>query len=159
MSSFHIVEHKIPCQHIREYPRALSGSQEDVLHLAVKQYIPKDNPNPQPGDVTIIGAHANAFPKELYEPLWDDIHARSKKKGFRIRSIWIADVANQGHSSVLNEKLLGNDPNWNDHPRDLLHMINMKRDLMPRPLIGIGHSMGGNHLYGPTVFSPIPHFY
>ncbi|KAJ9638722.1 uncharacterized protein PV06_02146 [Exophiala oligosperma] len=154
MSSFHVVEHKIPCQHIREYPRALSGSQEDVLHLAVKQYIPKDNPNPQPGDVTIIGAHANAFPKELYEPLWDDIHARSKKNGFRIRSIWIADVAQQGQSSVLNEKLLGNDPNWNDHPRDLLHMINMKRDLMPRPLVGIGHSMGGNHLVNLAYMHP-----
>ncbi|EXJ71726.1 uncharacterized protein A1O5_05535 [Cladophialophora psammophila CBS 110553] len=146
MSSFHVVEHSIPCQHIREYPRATAGSQEDVLHLAVKQYIPKDNPNPQPGDVTILGAHANGFPKELYEPLWDDIHARSKSHGFRIRSIWIADVAQQGHSSVLNERLLGNDPCWNDHPRDLLHLINLKRDQMPRPIIGIGHSMGGNHL-------------
>jgi hypothetical protein len=33
------------------------------LHLAVKQYIPLDNPNPQPGDVTILAAHANGFPK------------------------------------------------------------------------------------------------
>ncbi len=71
MSSFNIVEHTIPCQHIREYARAASTSQESVFHLAVKQYIPKDNPSPPvPGDVTIIGAHANAFPKELYEPLW-----------------------------------------------------------------------------------------
>ncbi|KIV79381.1 hypothetical protein PV11_06944 [Exophiala sideris] len=154
MSSFTIVEHQIPCQHVREYPRALAGSQEDVLHLAVKQYIPKDNPNPQPGDVTIIGAHANAFPKELYEPLWDDIHARSMKSGFRIRSIWIADVAHQGQSSVLNEKQLGNDPGWNDHPRDLLHMINTMRDQMPRPLIGIGHSMGGNHLVNLAYIHP-----
>ena len=113
----------------------------------MKQYIPKDNPNPRPGDVTIIGAHANGFPKELYEPLWDDILARSKKHGFRIRSIWVADVAQQGQSSVLNEPFLGNDPGWSDHPRDLLHLINMKRDLMPRPIIGVGHSMGGNHLY------------
>lgn len=150
MSSFNIVEHTVPCQHIREYARAASSSQESVFHLAVKQYIPKDNPNPRPSDVTIIGAHANAFPKELYEPLWDDIHARSKEHGFRIRSIWIADVAQQGQSSVLNEQLLGNDPGWFDHPRDLLHMINMKRDLMPRPIIGIGHSMGGSHLYVTT---------
>lgn len=47
--------------------------------------------------------------QELYEPLWEEIHARSKANGFRIRSIWMADVAHQGQSSVINEDLLGND--------------------------------------------------
>jgi hypothetical protein len=47
--------------------------------------------------------------KELYEPLWDEIHALSKSFGFKIRNIWIADVAHQGISSVLNESILGND--------------------------------------------------
>src|SRR5689334_13599019 len=102
---FKIVEHVVPCQHIREYPRATAAEQEAVLHLSVKQYIPLDNPNPQPGDITIIGGHANGFPKvrptrflvsstlafslalsdlttfclaqELYEPLWEEIYTRS----------------------------------------------------------------------------------
>ncbi len=60
---FTVKEHVVEAQHIREYPRATAQSQEDVLYLAVKQYIPKNNPNPQPGDVTIIGAHANGFVK------------------------------------------------------------------------------------------------
>lgn len=60
---FHIHEHIIPCQHVREYPRATRGKQEDVLYLHVKQYCPQDNPNPQPGDATIIAAHANGFVK------------------------------------------------------------------------------------------------
>ena len=47
--------------------------------------------------------------KELYEPLWDEIYARSKANGFRIRSIWIADNVHQGASGVLNESLIGND--------------------------------------------------
>lgn len=109
--------------------------------------------------------------KELYEPLWEDLLARSKQHGFRIRSIWIADVAHQGESSVLNEEKLGNDrtnpllwlslrwkkkkvcrligllASWLDHTRDLLHLINLKRDEMPRPIVGIGHSMGGAQLY------------
>jgi hypothetical protein len=72
---------------------------------------------------------------------------RSKKQGFRIRSIWIADVAYQGDSGVLNERLLGNDPGWHDHSRDLLNLINVKRDQMPRPIVGIGHSFGANNLY------------
>lgn len=72
-SFFRVVEHIIPGQYIREYPQALSGEQEDTLRLAVKQYIPLNNPNPRRGDVTIIAAQANAFPKEVYEPLWEDL--------------------------------------------------------------------------------------
>ncbi|OGE48198.1 hypothetical protein PENARI_c031G02967 [Penicillium arizonense] len=145
-SPFRIVEHVVPSQHIREYPGATANEQEEPLQLAVKQYIPLDNPEPQPGDVTILAAHANGFPKELYEPLWEEIHARSKQNGFRIRSIWMADVAQEGESSVINEDSLGNDPSWFDHPRDLLHLVNVKRAEMPRPIVGIGHSMGGAHL-------------
>ena len=136
MSGFRIVEHNTPSQHIREYAQATSESQEDVLYLNVKQYIPYDNGDPRPGDVTIIGAHANAFAKEIYEPLWDDLLSQSRRQGWRIRSIWMADVAHQGQSSIMNERLLGNEPHWFDHSRDLLHLINMKRDQMPRPIVG-----------------------
>jgi len=37
------------------------------------------------------------------------LYQKLKAKGIRIRSIWIADVAHQGASGVLNEKKLGND--------------------------------------------------
>lgn len=60
---FRVVEHLVPGEHIREYPAATANEQEETLYLAVKQYIPLDNPNPQLGDVTILGAHANGFPK------------------------------------------------------------------------------------------------
>lgn len=154
MNGFRVVEHKVPCQHVREYSQATAESQEDILYLSVKQYIPLDNFNPQAGDVTIIAAHANAFPKELYEPLWEDLLSRAKAAGWRIRSIWAADVAHQGQSSVLNESLLGNEPAWHDHSRDMLHMINLKRDEMPRPIVGIGHSMGGNQLAALALMHP-----
>lgn len=45
----------------------------------------------------------------MYEPLWDEMYKKSKNGGFAIRSIWIADVAQQGMSYVLNENNLGND--------------------------------------------------
>lgn len=32
--------------------------------------------------------------------------------------------------------------NWYDHSRDLLHMVNHFRDEIPRPIVGIAHSMG-----------------
>lgn len=141
------MEHKVPAQHIREYAYATAESQEDILYICAKQYIPLDNPDPRPGDVTILAAHANGFPKELYEPLWEDLSSHVAKHGWRIRSIWMTDVAHQGQSGVVNEQLLGNEPAWHDHTRDLLHFINIKRDEMPRPIIGIGHSMGGEQLY------------
>lgn len=62
---FRVDEHIIPCQHIRQYPHATANEEEDVLHLAVKQYTPLNNLDPKRGDVTIIGTHANGFPKAM----------------------------------------------------------------------------------------------
>lgn len=148
MSKYEVIEHQVPCCYMREYPRALANDQEDQLYLSVKQYSPLSNPKPRPGDITIIAAHANGFVKELYEPLWDDLLAALEQAGspFRIRSIWMADVAHQGASYVMNENKLGNDPSWSDHPRDLEHFINLYRKQMPQPIVGIGHSMGGAQL-------------
>jgi hypothetical protein len=70
-STFRIVDHVVPCQHIREYPAATVHTQEDTLYLAVKQYIPHDNQFPRPGDVTILGGHANGLPKVSQgRPTW-----------------------------------------------------------------------------------------
>ena len=153
-SIFKVHEHTIPCQYVREYPGATLENQEDDLLLHVKQYTPMDQSHSQPGAVTIIGAHANGFPKELYEPLWDDLFRALRLQGQAIRGIWIADVAQQGMSGVLNEDKLGNDPSWADHSRDLLQMINHFRKAMSRPLVGIGHSMGGNQLVNLAYIHP-----
>ncbi|KAI5464623.1 Alpha/beta hydrolase family-domain-containing protein [Mariannaea sp. PMI_226] len=143
-SIFHIREHIIDAAHVREYHRATSQSQDQILRLHVKQYIPKDNPNPKKGDVTIIGGHANGFPKELYEPLWEELYHEAKARNVNIRSIWIADTAWQGQSGRLNRDALGNDPGWLDYARDIVHMINTFRP--PTPIMGVGHSFGANAL-------------
>lgn len=60
-SPFLVTEHVIDGQHVREYPDAsVNGA---GLKLVLKRYTPVNNPNPQPGDVTIIGAHGCGFPK------------------------------------------------------------------------------------------------
>ncbi|KAF4948941.1 hypothetical protein FGADI_9225 [Fusarium gaditjirri] len=153
-SKYRVLEHTIDCSHSREYLAETANGNEDIPKLAVKQYVPHDNPNPQPGDVTIIGAHANGFPKELYEPLWDELYDRARQQDLRIRSIWIADVWNQGQSGVLNEKILGNDLSWFDHPRDLMNFINQNQRDIPHPIVGIGHSMGGTQLAQLALWHP-----
>ena len=106
----------------------------------------------------------------MYEPLWDELYERLKSRGIAINSIWIADVAQQGASGVLNEAKLGNDreyfsvfsndlylhatASWMDHPRDLFLMVNHFRAHMKRPIIGIGHSMGGNNLINLSLMHP-----
>ncbi|KAL8736264.1 MAG: hypothetical protein Q9166_000419 [cf. Caloplaca sp. 2 TL-2023] len=151
---FNIQSHSLPGQYIREYPGATANSQEETLHLHVKQYTPVHRKICPDGAVTIIAAHANGFPKELYEPFWEELCRSSEKRGLHIRSIWMADVVNQGMSSVLNEDKLGNDPSWTDHARDWLYMINVMRDQMPRPIVSIGHSMGGNSMTNLALMHP-----
>ncbi|KAJ6096256.1 hypothetical protein N7486_007002 [Penicillium sp. IBT 16267x] len=149
---FIVTEHVVDGQHIREYPNA-TVDPKSTFKLILKRYTPVDNPNPQPGDVTIIGAHGCGFPK-LYEPLWEDLLNRSRQDGYRIRSIWIADVTNLGASGVANEQFLGNEPSWFDHSRDLLYMINKFRDEMPQPIVGVGHSMGAGQLVLLSLLHP-----
>jgi hypothetical protein len=63
LSHFQVIQHVLPAQHTRHYPRGTEIGCENALKLGVKEYIPKDNLDPQPGDITIIAAHANGFPK------------------------------------------------------------------------------------------------
>ncbi|EAW09077.1 uncharacterized protein ACLA_078250 [Aspergillus clavatus NRRL 1] len=154
ISHFRAIEHTIRCQNVRQRPGAVKAGHENQLRLAVKQYIPLDNSSPREGDVTIIGAHANGFPKELYEPLWDNIYEQLRGQNRRIRSIWIADVAQQGQSGILNQSILGDDPDWFDHSRDLLSMINQFQDQIVQPLVGIGHSLGGAQLAHLSLLHP-----
>ncbi|KAJ5291897.1 hypothetical protein N7478_001148 [Penicillium angulare] len=152
---FQIVEHTLPGQHIRDYPNSTKESQETVLQIAIKQYIPLDLPMPIPDNaVTIIGAPGNGTPKELYEPLWEDLYAELKQKQIPVRGIWVADISNQGASGVLNEYTQGDQTGWWDHSRDLLHMVNHFRDQFTRPIIGVAHSMGGAQLVNLSIIHP-----
>lgn len=63
---FTVKEHRVPGQHIREYARATANAQEEVLELAVKEYIPREGGGGE--GVTILAAHANGFPKVCCVP-------------------------------------------------------------------------------------------
>ncbi|KAK6335593.1 hypothetical protein TWF696_002361 [Orbilia brochopaga] len=105
---FRVEKHVIPAFPIREHIRGV-WSDNDRLQLVANCYTPLSNPNPRPGDLTILAAHGNGFHKELYEVFFGYLVEEYEKKGARIRSIWIADIHNQGESGVLNERKLGGD--------------------------------------------------
>lgn len=142
---FVIEEHIFEGQHLREYPRALATSQEDVVRLHARSYTPQEVANGTTrGDLTIIAFHANGFTKEPYEPFFEALYRYLKQtQGLTVGSIWIADQASQGVSGLLNDEKLGNDPSWFDHSRDVLAMTNTFRKRMIRPICAVGHSMGG----------------
>lgn len=155
MENFTIVEHTIASAYIREYAYATVRDQEGTLQLHVKQYIPRATKEHAVNAITIIAFGALGMPKELYEPLWDELYRQSTSSGkFSIVSIWIADPANTGISSILNEGKLGDDPSWIDHCRDIFLMINQFQAKMHRPLIGLAHSAGGVILSHLALFHP-----
>lgn len=158
---FVVRQHVFEGQHVREYPRALAV-QEDSVRLQAKSYTPKEIDDSEvTGNLTVIAFHANAFPKEVYEPFFEALYRRLKDgHGIVVSSIWIADQASQGFSAILNDEKLGNDPHWFDHARDILAMVNAFRQQMKRPIVGIGHSLGGTQAlatahYHPRLFEAI----
>jgi pimeloyl-ACP methyl ester carboxylesterase len=155
LAHFDIIEHTVRAQYTRHYLRGAEVGAHSSLRLAVKQYVPKKpRIHSQVQLLTVIGAHGNGLPKELLEPLWDDLHERLDPSRHAIKSIWVADQAHQGQSGVINEGLLGNDPSGFDHARDLLFLINQMQDEMPQPLFGVGHSIGAAHLMHLALLHP-----
>ena len=63
LSHFRVIEHEVPAQHTRIWPRGTEVGLENALKLAVKQYIPLGKTEYEAGEVTFIAAHANGFPK------------------------------------------------------------------------------------------------
>lgn len=101
--TFTVHRHVFPGQHVRQYAGATRYREEDPQLLEAKQYTPSSNQLPQEGDVTIIATCAVSFPKEMYEPLGDDLLMHCENEGLRIRSIWCVDKSDHGASAVLNE--------------------------------------------------------
>ena len=108
-TKFQILDHVIDAQHIREYPNGTRHQDDCTLKLHLKQYKPLNNLEAKPDSITIIAATGNGFPKETYEPLWDDLIDQANSASLPIRAIWIADSSHQGASGIANEAAQGDD--------------------------------------------------
>lgn len=155
MSLFNITTYTIPTSHLREYPRATTNglTHPPALKLVINQYTPRSY-TPSAGDLSIIFCHANGFHKELYEPFFDDLLEHLQQQHIGVRAIWAPDAVHQGASGLLNESLIGDQPSWNDFPRDVLHMVNTFAAQLPPPIVGIGHSYGGHAIIRASLMHP-----
>ncbi|RAH48600.1 toxin biosynthesis protein [Aspergillus brunneoviolaceus CBS 621.78] len=148
-SQFKIIEHAIPCSCIREYHHQVKTDRP--LQLESKQYIALNNSNHSQDGISIIAGHANGTRKECYEPLWDELMTSFEGKN---KAIWFADCSNQGASGVLNEDNFGDDPNWFDHSRDLLGMVNDFSDQIEPPIVGVAHSFSCSQFVHLSIMHP-----
>ena len=145
-----IHEHIIQASHIRGFSRGIRDEQTGRLRLAVKQYVPKGRQVPRAGDITLIMVPGVGVSKELCEPFFDELLGWS----LPIRAVWSMDPVHHAASYVLNEGIIGDEPNWFDTSRDLLHMINHFQELMPPPLVAVGFSWGCVPIVSLAVFHP-----
>lgn len=150
---FTVREHRLPGQHIREYEHGLADEEKDYF-IHIKQYTPVTDRCAGPDDLTIIGAAGIGMVKEVYEPFFQMVTGMCMDRGIFVRNFWIADVGCVGKSALINADNLGREQSWWDHSRDLLLMINTFRDQMPRPLYGLGHSMGGCQIAFLSILHP-----
>lgn len=96
-----------------------SANEREPLYLSMKQYIPRRKLAGDVVAVTVIAEGCVGFPKEAYEPFFEDLYHELQGRQIDVRSIWIADPVNHVTRAVRNFDNLGNPTYWFDHSRDL----------------------------------------
>ncbi|KAJ7172250.1 hypothetical protein C8R46DRAFT_1216104 [Mycena filopes] len=105
---------------VQEQDRRPRGRYERVLWSAVNRYVRKDAAAPVTG-VTLFLAHANGFPKEIWEPTILDLLAIHD--GPVVDEIWAWEATHHGASYLLNAATPLAPCNWADDSRDVLNFL------------------------------------
>ncbi|TFK75633.1 hypothetical protein BDN72DRAFT_935522 [Pluteus cervinus] len=121
----------------------------------------------RPNGITLFFAHANGFPKEIWEPML--AHLLSSPAGELINEVWCWESVQHGDAMIVNEQALSAVFDWADNTRDILnfllnflppssevplpiHLPQLSAEeserrrslgLVDRKLVAIGHSYGG----------------
>ncbi|KZO99077.1 alpha/beta-hydrolase [Calocera viscosa TUFC12733] len=138
---------------------------EPQLWNCLHRYL-RTSPHSSQGEgVTLLLAHANGFPKEIWQPVLSYLF--SLYSG--IDEVWLWESVNHGDSSLINASHLGDTFDWADNARDVLQFLTFHRPPSgseaplhlpphpaepPRRVIGIGHSLGGGTLTRAALAKP-----
>ncbi|GAA5820525.1 hypothetical protein JCM11251_003029 [Rhodosporidiobolus azoricus] len=96
---------------------------QEQLLVVVNRYRPERRKEGK--GLTLVFSHANGFYKEVWEPTLRSLLAELEKddRCLPVEEIWALDCINQGESAILNDQVLGDVFNWEDHGRDLLNFV------------------------------------
>ncbi|KAL4250991.1 AB hydrolase superfamily protein [Abortiporus biennis] len=155
-----------------------STPDRSLLWNCVNRYVKRaDQPREKKG-LTLFFAHANGFPKELWEPTL--LHL--VKGSVDIAEIWVWEAVNHGDAYLVNSGKLSGIYDWIDNTRDILHFllsyipssayeanlpvhlprqsesIARSRELLGfqgRKLVAVGHSFGGASVTRAAYMHPV----
>ncbi|KAG5644670.1 hypothetical protein DXG03_007969 [Asterophora parasitica] len=157
------------------------GSKQ-VLWNCANRYFRRDA---QGNGITLFIAHANGFPKEIWEPFLG--HLLSSPAASAIDEVWTWESVQHGDACLINGDKIGAVFDWTDNARDILnfliyflpneassaslptHLVRIPSDeseyrksnpFRQRTLVAVGHSYGGctsalAALTQPKLFSSI----
>jgi hypothetical protein len=94
----------IICRPTPSYPYHIAAKRYFVHHDkgSVEQLYDEHNT-----DLTLVFLHSMGFPKEMWEPIIEDLLQGHDRWGTRIREAYAIDCPNHGMAAVLNDGLLG----------------------------------------------------
>ncbi|EIN14493.1 hypothetical protein PUNSTDRAFT_41688 [Punctularia strigosozonata HHB-11173 SS5] len=142
----------------------------NCVNRHVLQKSPKEGHDSRGKRITLILAHANGFPKEIWEPTLQSLISHSESADYIIEEIWSWEAVQHGDSALINAKALSGVHDWADNSRDILNFLinympsagsdeslpthlnpvepsvsafRAKSGFSDRTLVAIGHSYGG----------------
>ncbi|KAG6877793.1 hypothetical protein C0993_003887 [Termitomyces sp. T159_Od127] len=141
---------------------------KQVLWNCANRYVRAGLDEEQAGGVTLLFAHANGFPKEIWEPTLQ--HLFSSPAASVIDEVWTWESVQHGDACLINGDKNGGVFDWTDNARDILNFLNFylpskasasslpthlnrvsaeestyrqNNPFRHRTLIAVGHSYGG----------------
>ncbi|KAI0325516.1 alpha/beta-hydrolase [Cubamyces sp. BRFM 1775] len=90
----------------------------------VNRYVRKQGGGATNLGVTLFFAHANGFPKEIWEPTLQRLISEYQSQAtYNVTEIWLWEARNHGDAAVVNKDQLDGIYDWRDNTRDILHFL------------------------------------
>ncbi|KAF8065184.1 Alpha/Beta hydrolase protein [Lyophyllum atratum] len=96
------------------------GSQQ-VLWNCANRYVRQGLDGTRAKGVTLFFAHANGFPKEIWEPVLQ--HLLSSPAASAIDEVWTWESVQHGDAFLINGDKIGGVFDWADNARDILNFL------------------------------------